>query len=300
MQLSSQPISEAPSTRKQYKDMSEDEKGEMIITAVTGVAEALKQNSGSRDSVSDTIIGPNAFTGSAQDREGAENWLELFFRYVTFKRFSPEKSLGLFKMLMREAASDWLQTLSMDVQNSLDALVAEFKTTYFKSPELKWADAGRLFKEPQKTGERVDDYLIRVRKAARRLNIAEEFLHYVIINGLLPHIRTHVVSRGIGTMDDTIKAARIAECSLAADPITSLLVDTISTNKAIADKQQAALAALTEQVQELTVHQSQLNAVSRNADNGEMQSMRDNRQQGGGRGNFTRTYRNQAPLTPFP
>lgn len=278
-----------------------EDEGDRMIAALNNVVHALRSQSVSQSNsgVSDSIVGPKTFSGSAVDREAAENWLNYFQRYVSFRRFSPEASLRLFKMLLRDAASDWLMTLDPIILNSLDALVEQFKITYFKSPQLKWLELGKLFKETQRTDERFDDYLIRVRKTGLRLNMTEDMLHYAVINGLLPHIRTHVLSQGARTLDDTIKAARIAECSLTADPVTSLLMDSIKANKSIADRQHAAMAALTDQLQELTTQKrSEMEAEMMNVVDHNRPIVRgnDDRQ----RGNYSGGYRNQPQLTPFP
>ena len=65
-----------------FCSMDEEEKGELILDTVRDVAEALKRSAGTRDGVSDTIIGPSDFTGSSRDRESAESWLEFFYRYI--------------------------------------------------------------------------------------------------------------------------------------------------------------------------------------------------------------------------
>lgn len=75
-----------------------------------------------------------------------------------------------------------------------------------------------VIQDTQKQGERVGDYIIRVRKAARKLQMTDDSLHYVVINGLLPHARTHVLSQRVGTLDDTIKG----RCPRGVDTIKAL------------------------------------------------------------------------------
>jgi hypothetical protein len=205
-----------------------------------------------RSVVSDSVIAPKPFFGTAADLEEAETWVDYFHRYISYRGLAEEDKLRLFSILLRGPAAQWLSTLPPEVTHSYPALLEQFKTSYFKSPELRWADASNVFKQIQKAGERVDDFVTRVRHAARRLNITNDMLHYAIIQGLTPHIRTHVLSQGVKTLDDTIKAARVAECSLSVDPVTSLLMQSIESNKRTADEQNKTITALADRIQALT------------------------------------------------
>jgi hypothetical protein len=59
----------------------------------------------------------------------------------------------------------------------------------------------------------VNDFLIRARKVANRLGMSDEVLHYAVINGLRPNIRTHVLQQGVGDLSDTIKRAKTCEAA---------------------------------------------------------------------------------------
>jgi hypothetical protein len=66
-----------------------------------------------------------------------------------------------------------------------------------------------------------------MKKCANKVGMTDDVLHYAIINGLRPNIRTHVLQQGVGELAETIKRAKIAEAASTADPITSLLVESI-------------------------------------------------------------------------
>ena len=78
-------------------------------------------------------------------------------------------------------------------EKSYDQLIEVFKKAFLPSPELKWTEASALWKNTQQMNESVNDYVIRSRKLANRLGMSDEVLHYAIINGLRPNIRTHVL-----------------------------------------------------------------------------------------------------------
>ena len=283
-----------PST--QTTDDSEDSGEAFIKKTMTDIVQALREghqkNMPSTRNISDSVIGLKKFSGSASDREIAESWLDEFLRYSEFRALNAADRLQLFKMLMREGAADWLSTLDTTKTASWERLLAEFKATYFKSPELKWAQARDLFHDPMRAGERVDDFVIRTRRAAKRLNLGDEMLHYAIINGLTPAIRNQVLAKGVTNLEDTLKTARIAECSVQTDPVQALLLDTLQSNKEIARQQSDTFNVLANQIQTLL-------------DNPEVCMMRGNRQQEGpsdrgrpGTYNYSNGNDNQRQPTP--
>ena len=229
---------------------------EVMLTALTDIVQLLRQGQSlkhvpSARSISDAVVGLKKFSGSASDRESVESWLDEFLRYAEFRSLSPAERLQLFKILMRDSASDWLSTLDQSKTATWDALIREFKATYFKSPELKWAQARDLFNDPMRAGERVDDFVIRIKRAAKRLNIGDEIVHFSVINGLLPSLRERVLAKGVTSLEETLKTARIAECSIQTDPVHSLLLDTLKSNKELAQKQETAINTLTEKLKTL-------------------------------------------------
>ena len=67
-----------------------------------------------------------------------------------------------------------------------------------------------------------------MRKIATRLNFDERVLHIMaILNGLRPAVRTHVVQQGVHDLEQTIRAAKIAEAAGTdnIDPTAEALMD---------------------------------------------------------------------------
>jgi hypothetical protein len=132
--------------------------------------------------VSDAAVSPKPFTGRAdQDPEG---WFEYFERYSDFQQLDVTSKKKLFGILLQEGAGVWLSTLPIAAQMSYAELTNAFNANYYRSPELKWREAGELWNQAQGPSERVEDFITRLRKAARRLNFPAEVLHYAVINGL--------------------------------------------------------------------------------------------------------------------
>jgi hypothetical protein len=150
----------------------------------------LVQTTGAR-SISDTVVTLEPPTG--QSTQDPEVWLDYFERYANFRKLSTAEGLELFVMMMQGDAADWLTTFLETGRRDYACLVKAFKNNYLKSEELKWKDAGAQWSQRKGPDERVEDYVTRVRKAAKRLQFLPEVLLYTVINGLRGPIKQHVV-----------------------------------------------------------------------------------------------------------
>jgi len=59
--------------------------------------------------VEELSLAPPLFSGAS--RVDADAWLHRFIQYVEYKRLGEEQKLQLFKLLMTDAAADWLRAL---------------------------------------------------------------------------------------------------------------------------------------------------------------------------------------------
>jgi hypothetical protein len=215
------------------------------------VLQALAVESKTR-AISDAAVAPKPFTGkSSQDPEA---WLEYFERYCDFRRLVPADRLNLFGIMLHEGAADWFSTLPAEQKAQYTDLVKAFKANYYKSAELKWREAGQLWNQAQGAEERVEDYVTRLRKAARRLELPPEVLHYAVINGLRGPIRLHVVQQGVKSLDDTIRAAKVAEAAASTTPdvIPMMMLDAMKATAQASEKQAAELKQLAARVATLS------------------------------------------------
>jgi Retrotransposon gag protein len=203
--------------------------------------------------ISDALIGPKPWTGLSSD--DPESWMEIFTNYCNFRELKESDSLRLMIILQQGAAGLWVQTLPTSSKSSLPALVQAFKDNYFRSPELKFQDASELWSCPQKATEPFNDYLTRLRRGANRLNISDEVLHYAVLNGLKPAVKSHILQQGVKSLQDTIKSARVAEATLSSDPISALLLEAIRVTQDSSEKQ-------AQQIKDLTTKVSTLSAVA--------------------------------------
>ena len=246
---SKQRVEQTVRRRQRTRSLSADR--DTGVPMITVPAELFHDNvrmqQGGR-TISDTVVAPKPFTG--QSSQDPESWFEYFERYANFWRLTPGERLELFGMMMHEGAADWMATLPEVAKRDYRRLAEEFKTNYYRSPELKWKEAGDLFNQVQGPNERVEDFVTRMRKAARRLNLTPDTLHYALINGLRGPIRLHVVTQGVTTLENSIRSAKIAEAAAttSTDAVTRLMLDAMKANAAASEKQAEEIRRLTARV----------------------------------------------------
>jgi hypothetical protein len=204
-------------------------------------------------SVSDSVIAPKPFTGKNGEGD-AESWLEFFELYCKHRGLTPFEQLTLFPLLMREGAADWIATLSKQAFRSYDSLVTAFRDNYFVPVELRWKETGLLWNQAQRDDERVEDFVTRIRRGARRINMGEAQLTGIVLNGLRPTIRMHVLQKGGDTLNDLVKTAKLAEAVAppSNDTTNALLLKVIQANAQANEKQTTEMKRLTAKIAALT------------------------------------------------
>jgi predicted metallo-beta-lactamase superfamily hydrolase len=87
-------------------------------------------------------------------------------------------------MFLREGAANWLSTLTEYTLRSYESFKRAFQDNFFKSRELLWKEAGDLLNQMQRPDERVDDFVTRLKRCARRFNITDGIFHHAVLHGL--------------------------------------------------------------------------------------------------------------------
>ena len=81
-----------------------------------------------------------------------------------------------------------------------------------------------IWQRDQQPSEAVDTFMTAIQNAARIVPIHDATLiRFAIIRGLKPAIRLHVLQTGATTLDDVIRAARVAEAALSASGLVTEL-----------------------------------------------------------------------------
>ena len=242
--------------------------------------------------ISDSVIAPQPFFGKSDDGIDAEEWLIYFLRYAEHKGWDKNATKGAFELMMRGNALHWLIGLNDETKRSMDSLMEAFKTTFLKSPELRWVEAQQMFTKPQTLIENVSSYVIRLRRIASRVNADSETIRHAFIAGLRPELRMQVLLKGAKTFEEAIHIARLAEAAGTGDSLTALLEEQIRSSTKSADKQSAELRELTSRVNILANAVLDPHIVS-SMGNKEQQAARDTSPQ------HDRVVTNYAPARPL-
>ena len=204
--------------------------------------------------IADVAISPKPFNDTMSPQE-AESWLNHFNKYSTFKGLSERDRIAIFGLLMQSSAADWYQSLSAMQMSSWTTIEKEFRKSYLKNERLKWRHVKDLWNNPQRADERVDDYILRIRRDANSLHIDDETLKLIVLSGLRANIRAFVMQGNPINLTHTLELARTAEAAWVSDAFPSdvnIIAKTLSCTTEAIGRQQQDIRNLTEQVAALT------------------------------------------------
>ena len=138
------------------------------------------------DQLQSSFVKIELFEGdSSQD---GRQWLERFQYLARFKNLTEAKQLETLPLLFRNSAYDWFEDLEEDTKANLPLLKKAFRKR-FGERQNKAIHAENLFKTVQQPGQKVADYLIKIRKLARLADLSEEITLQAAIKGFHPQIK---------------------------------------------------------------------------------------------------------------
>jgi len=230
---------------------------QQYTTTSSSHSKSSMERPGCLNIVSDSIVAPKPFTGKAD--EDAEAWLDYLRRYVEHRHLPDGDFLTLFKLMMREAAADWLATVNRyedrydTPERELKRLVKLFENNYYRLAE--WKETGDLWGKPQKATESVQDYMNRVRRTAKRLGLGTDVLYDAVLNGLRPALRVLILAQKPEGLEAL--AARVAEGASppADDALSSTVVELMKASMKAQEMQAAEMSALTNKIAALATAQ---------------------------------------------
>ena len=216
------------STIPQQLDLGPDNIQEVQEEAEEEAEEAdnnLNNNSDSEEvdvMAEERSIAPIQFAGSPS--EDGESWYRHFNNYCMYKGYDEAKTLGLFKVLLKDNAALWLDSQPQDVLANLASLKTAFDERYRTPEVMRYKSAKEIFSRRQNEDEKVDDYIAAMQKLARTINAEERMVRYAILNGLKPGLSAFVTQKQPETMEELLHAARLAEltCPASKEPDSAL------------------------------------------------------------------------------
>lgn len=172
----------------------------------------LSQTNYNHDMAETTAPQPPTFSGYA--KEDPDTFLKAFLKYAKFRDIiDVNKRLNLFAVLLKNCAADWFDALPDNSKDTFEHAIDSFKQRYQPPEVVKFRCANDLFIKKQMPDETVDDYVTRMRKLARTLEVDDNILKFALINGLKPVLAAPVIQAKVETIDGILETARLAELS---------------------------------------------------------------------------------------
>ena len=97
--------------------------------------------------VEELLLAPPIFSGAS--RVDADAWLHRFLQYVDYKRLGDEQRLQLFKLLMTDAAADWLRALPDEATRDFQDVMKKSNDRFVANAACKNANVAALWNRRQ-------------------------------------------------------------------------------------------------------------------------------------------------------
>ena len=141
--------------------------------------------------VFDNLPNPGSFHGKVT--ENGPEWLSRFQLWADYRNLQGGARRNALALLLRDGASQWYRVLPDDQKDTYAHLKIAFEARYGLNPHTGWQRASALWNMTQGADEAVQDFIAKVRQAAADVNLPEEQMKFVIINGLRPALRAHAI-----------------------------------------------------------------------------------------------------------
>lgn len=155
----------------------------------------------------DNMPGPGMFNG----RSDGIGWLKRFELWARCRRLTEDTMVAALQLHLVDAAATWADVLADNERDTWTNFRAAFVARYGPSEQLAWQRAGHLWSVRQETDEPALDFVARVQQLARGANVPADMQMSVIVNGLQPPLRSHVLRQIPADMVALQQAVRAAE-----------------------------------------------------------------------------------------
>jgi hypothetical protein len=187
-----------PITRQQHRRQLQNHTGVNGVIATTSALVNMDQ-----------LPGPGTFSGRPD--ENGKNWLDRFELWASCKGYNDDIKKAALALYLQESAATWLQVLPDVEKDTFAHLRTSFQKRYGPSQQAGWQRASQLWTLQQEAGESALDFIAKIQRAARDINMTEELQCFAVINGLRPAIRAHVLRQNPGDIAALRQAAVLAE-----------------------------------------------------------------------------------------
>ena len=180
------------------------------------------QNIPARGGDDSNWLKPEIFSGNDDDVCHARTWIDRFVGFVELKGQVPEgQVIRYLRLVTKGPAYQWSLGLlpNLNLEQVRQAFLARFVTANTLRYKLRQDFESRT----QRDGENVGLYIADMQQMGNALELDENTIKHAIIRGLVPNIRSLVLTLEPANLEETIQKAKVA--SMAVHP-----ENTISAN----------------------------------------------------------------------
>lgn len=160
---------------------------------------------------------PPYFTGST--KQSADTWLERFLKYSELQDQNQDDRLATFRLLLTQRAETWYNSLNNATQTNWGQLRAAFIAKFVNLPGLAFSRETEIIARKQGPTETVEKYVMDITRRCNQLAKAPAEIKNILIRGLRPDIRRHILLQQPQTPDDVEEQARLYECTALLDAV---------------------------------------------------------------------------------
>ena len=147
---------------------------------------------------------------SGTSTEDAKLWLGRFDQVATFYNWSDEKRVSAVLLYLRGPAETWAKRLDEDIRGDYQKFKDAFTTNFVHKAALFLLDT-RFHERKMKKGETVEAFLLDLQELAKKLNKPDSETLSQFLRGLLPSMKSLVMTQSPETLADAAQMAMVAE-----------------------------------------------------------------------------------------
>jgi hypothetical protein len=171
---------------------------------------------------------PKQFSGLQTDNPN--EWISKIKDWLTLTgQQGREQGAAAIGLLLTGMARLWYESLPVGDKSNPDRLLDAFRRRYINRAENNWRDCAEFAKMQQNCDESVEDFMTRVIVEAKRVYdvIDERQVQTVILQGMKPAIRQHVVQHENLTLDNIRRWGKLAEQNSQTDTSAQVAKETL-------------------------------------------------------------------------
>jgi len=164
--------------------------------------------------MADPSLVPPTFSGASSI--DADAWFRRFLNYAEFRRLEGDDRLPLFRLLLVDAAADWVHGLPEETANSFDEVAELFHERFVSNVASKTANVAALWSRRQRDEEPAEDFINATKRLAAKIPIRDEVLVcHAAIQGLKDEIEVRDAARSTnpGRSNAGCKTGRSHSCA---------------------------------------------------------------------------------------